>query len=441
VFAPTNDAFTAASGVIATLTDAQVTDVLTYHVVPNTKATAADLTEGESLSTVFTPHDLTVATISPNVTIHPDGADATDATVTQANNMATNGVVHIIDAVLVPALTAPGPTTPGPTTPGPAVNATTTTGAATMTIVELASSDPDLSTLADLLSTHNLIDTLSGTGPFTVFAPTNAAFTAAQPVIVTLSNDQITDVLTYHVVAAKATAADLTEGEVLPTVFATHNLTVSSIAPTVIIHPEKSGASDATVTAADIMATNGVIHKVDAVLVPLFPTGPTAGPTTPAPVTTTAAATLNIVELAQSVPELSTLVDLLISNNLTDTLSGPGPFTVFAPTNDAFTAAADVIATLTAAQVTEVLTYHVVPDAKATAADLTEGEVLATVFTPHELTVATISPDVTIHPDGANATNAKVTQPNNMATNGVVHIIDAVLVPDLTAASFNIQVV
>lgn len=317
--------------------------------------------------------------------------------------------------------------------PGPAA---TTPSPATMTIVELAAMDPDLSTLADLLSTHGLIETLNGTGPFTVFAPTNDAFTAAQPVIVTLSDDQITDVLTYHVVAAQATAADLTQGEVLPTVFATHNLTVAAIAPTVIIHPESSGASDAEVTTADIMAINGVIHKVDAVLVPDLPAGPTS-----APGTTTPAATLTIVELAQTVPELSTLVELLISHNLTDTLSGPGPFTVFAPTNDAFTAASDVIATLTDAQVTDVLTYHVVPDAKATAADLTEGEVLSTVFTPHDLTVATITPDVTIHPDGANATDAKVTQANNMATNGVVHIIDAVLVPALSAASFNIQVV
>jgi uncharacterized surface protein with fasciclin (FAS1) repeats len=305
---------------------------------------------------------------------------------------------------------------------------------ATLNIVELAQTVPALSSLVDLLIAHNLTDTLSGPGPFTVFAPTNEAFTNAQDVIATLSDDQITQVLTYHVVAGvSAVAADLSQGQILNTVFADHDLVVQTITPSVTIQPDGEGASDATVTTADQMATNGVVHIVDTVLVPSLASAPTPPYTGPS---TTAAPTLpNIVELAQSVPDLSSLVDLLVSHNLTDTLSGPGPFTVFAPTNAAFTAASDVIATLSDSQVTDVLTYHVVPDVSATAASLSQGDVLTTVFAAHNLVVATITPSVTIHPDGAGASDATVTTADQMASNGVVHIVDAVLVPDLSAAT------
>lgn len=323
--------------------------------------------------------------------------------------------------------------------------APTTTTVPCQSIPELAQSVADLSTLVSLLVSHNLTDALSAPGPFTVFAPTNAAFDAASAVIATLTEDQITDVLLYHVVGnTSALAADLTVDEKLLTLFAPHQLTVATISPNVTIQPDGTGAADATVTGANNVACNGVVHIVDAVLVPDL-TAPVTTPapapgnvTTAGPATTTAVATMNIVELAQSVPSLSTLVTLLIQQNLTDVLSGTGPFTVFAPNDDAFTAAADITAGLTSEQLTEVLTYHVV-GAEALAADLTKDESLTTLFTDHDLTVATIAPDVTIHPDGG--ADATVILANQMATNGVVHVVNAVLVPALSAASFNFQVV
>jgi len=313
---------------------------------------------------------------------------------------------------------------------------------ATMNIVELAQATPDLSSLVDQLVAHNLTDVLSGPGPFTVFAPTNEAFTAAAGVIATLTDAQITEVLTYHVVPAKALSSDLTQGESLPTVFAMHNLTVDTISPDVTIKPDSDNA-DAKVTTPNVMATNGVVHIVDHVLVPDLGSAPAPSPsgnaTTPAPAPAPAPATMNIVELAQATPELSSLVEQLVAHNLTDVLSGPGPFTVFAPVNDAFTAASAVIAQLTDDQVTSVLTYHVVP-AAATSSDLTQGESLPTVFAMHNLTVDTISPDVTIKPDSTDGADAKVITANVMATNGVVHIVDAVLVPALTSL-LNVQLV
>jgi len=309
--------------------------------------------------------------------------------------------------------------------------------AATMNIVELANATADLSTLTSLLVSHGLVSALEGDGPFTVFAPTNEAFTAAGDVIATLTPEQITQVLTYHVVPnAKALASDLTKDENLVTLFAPNNLTVATITPDVTIHPDGSGAADAKVTIPNIMATNGVVHVIDHVLVPNFP-APSPSPTPGNSSTTAAPASMTIVELAQATPSLSQLVDLLVSHNLVDTLSGPGPFTVFAPNNDAFTAAASVIATLTDDQVTSVLTYHVVPVA-ATSSELTLDESLPTVFTPHNLTVQTLAPSVTIHPDGSGASDATVIQANIMASNGVVHIVDAVLVPALTSLSFQV---
>jgi len=329
-----------------------------------------------------------------------------------------------------------GTTTMAPPAPAPA---------ATMNIVELANATADLSTLTSLLLSHGLVTTLEGDGPFTVFAPTNEAFTAAAGVIATLTDEQITQVLTYHVVPnAKALSTDLTKDEVLGTVFSPHNLTVATITPDVTIQPDGVDAAAAKVTIPNILATNGVVHIVDHVLVPDFGPAPAPSPT-PANVTTAAPAALNIVQAAQATPTLSTLVDLLVSHNLVDTLSGPGPFTVFAPDNDAFTAAGAVIATLTDDQVTSVLTYHVVPNAAATASDLTLDESLSTVFTPHNLTVATLTPDVTIQPDGVDAAAAKVIQANVICSNGVVHIVNAVLVPDLTSRlaslGLNFQVV
>merc|ERR1712232_1002356 len=131
-----------------------------------------------------------------------------------------------------------------------------------MNIVEIAKGNPDLSNLVDALTQHGLVDTLSGAGPFTVFAPNNAAFNAAGGTIGALTDDEVTSVLTYHVVSAAAKSSDLSQGQSLPTVFTPHTLTVDTISPTVTIKPD-SGV-DATVITADVMASNGVIHIVDA---------------------------------------------------------------------------------------------------------------------------------------------------------------------------------
>merc|ERR1711865_283767 len=262
------------------------------------------------------------------------GVMINDATVKTADIAASNGVVHIIDALLIPK--AP----------------------AGKTIVDLAVATADLSTLVTPLKAGGLVDTLSGKGPFTVFAPTNEAF--AKLPAATLAHllkpanvKELDAVLTYHVVAGVAAfSKDLTDGEKIKTVEG-QDVTASIFKPG--RHRHRSNRifiNKALVTTADVSASNGVIHIIDKVL--SLPPAPA-----PAPVPTK-----NIVELAVATPDLSTLVTALKAGGLVGTLSGKGPFTVFAPTNEAFAKlpAATLAHLLDPANVKEldaVLTYHV----------------------------------------------------------------------------------
>ncbi len=133
------------------------------------------------------------------------------------------------------------------------------------TVVDIAVGSSDHTTLVAAVSAAGLVETLSGTGPFTVFAPTNAAFAAlpegtVDNLLKPESKDQLTSVLTYHVVAGNVMAADLSDGQVVKTLNG-QDLTVS-------IKDGKVMINGATVTAADLAGSNGVVHVVDAVLLP-----------------------------------------------------------------------------------------------------------------------------------------------------------------------------
>jgi uncharacterized surface protein with fasciclin (FAS1) repeats len=132
-------------------------------------------------------------------------------------------------------------------------------------VVALAQDTTDLSTLVTAVSTAKLVDTLQGEGPFTVFAPTNAAFEKlgdeqVQSLLEPENRDQLTKVLTYHVVPGTLTAADLSDGQKLETV-AGETLTVKVDGDTVMV-------GDASVVQPDVEASNGVVHVIDGVLTP-----------------------------------------------------------------------------------------------------------------------------------------------------------------------------
>jgi len=209
--------------------------------------------------------------------------------------------------------------------------------------------------------------------------------------------------LTYHVVAAAAFVKDLTNGEQITTVEGGDvTVTVKKGFFRTLVK-----INDATVTTADVEASNGVVHIIDTVLMP------------------PGMSSQNIVELAQATPSLSTLVTALVAADLVDTLEGEGPFTVFAPTNDAFNnlpaaALANLLKPQNKEQLMDLLTYHVVAG-NVQAKDIVDGERLKTV--EGGLLMATVNST------GVFINDAQVTTADVEATNGVVHIINQVLQP------------
>jgi transforming growth factor-beta-induced protein len=289
-----------------------------------------------------------------------------------------------------------------------AVSCLVSAAAALPNIVELAQSVPDLSTLVTAVVAGDLVDTLSSPGPFTVFAPTNEAFGALpagtlDTLLKPENKGQLVDILTYHVLPAKVLSTDLAPTQSVKTVEG-KSVTVTVADGTVKVNEA------AKVVAADNLASNGVAHIIDGVLLP------------PSKL---ADELPNIVELAQSVDDLSTLVAAVVAGDLVETLSSPGPFTVFAPTNEAFAALpAGTLDTLlkpeNKGQLVDILTYHVLP-AKVLSTDLKPKQVVKTVEGKELL--------VTIYKGNVYANKAKVVGADNMASNGVAHIIDGVLLP------------
>jgi transforming growth factor-beta-induced protein len=263
-------------------------------------------------------------------------------------------------------------------------------------IVETAQANGSFSTLITALTEANLVDTLKGTGPFTVFAPTDAAFNALPTGLLNqlLANTTaLTQVLTNHVVSGKLTAQDVTHQTAVTT------LQGSSLPITTVEGSTKIGT--AKITQTDIACSNGVIHVIDTVLIPN--------------------GIMNIVQTAQYYG-FSTLVTAIQTVDLVSTMEGAGPFTVFAPTNAAFSALpAGTLDSLLADQtaLANVVTYHVV-SGKLMAANVVTQTTLTT------LQGSTLAITTT---DGAKVNDANIIQTDIECTNGVIHVIDAVLTP------------
>ncbi|MCK6575949.1 fasciclin domain-containing protein, partial [Myxococcota bacterium] len=289
VFAPTDDAFALVppAALEALLADAEaLTAVLTYHAVAGVYL-AADVVAADSLTTLQGGE--------LPVTVEGDTVMVGNATVIEADIRARNGVIHVIDQVLMP-----------PAEPE------------LQTIVEIAAGNEDFETLVAAVTAAGLVETLSGEGPFTVFAPTDAAFEALPPgTIETLLADipALTDILTYHVYAGELDAAAVTAMEMLTM--------VNGDSAEITSQDGNWYIDGAQIIATDIQASNGIIHVIDAVMIP---------PADPEPELQT------IVEIAAGNEDFETLVAAVTAAGLVETLSGEGPFTVFAPTDAAFEA-------------------------------------------------------------------------------------------------------
>jgi uncharacterized surface protein with fasciclin (FAS1) repeats len=262
---------------------------------------------------------------------------------------------------------------------------------------------------------HNTLETavllaelngaLQGQGPFTVFAPTDAAFNALPDgVLASLLADPagaLTNILKYHVVSGvAATSSSLTNGQVIPTLLAGKNVTVRIEGSDIFIN-------DSKVIVADITTANGIVHVIDAVLTPGNPA--------------------TVWDIIVDSDVHNTLETAVLAAGLDGALEGQGPFTVFAPTDAAFQllpegALASLLADPTGA-LANVLKYHVIAGTAALSTSLTDGQIIPTLLA---------GKSVVINIDGSaiSVNNAQVTIADLQADNGVVHVINAVLLPD-----------
>ena len=375
VFAPTDDAIgalVAALGITAEELLALETlgDILTYHVVAG-EALSTSLTDGQMIATLLGP-DVTV-------TITDDGTFINDALVTFADIPADNGVVHVIDAVLSPPVVV------------------------TNTVVDVIVNSPDHELLEAAVLAAELAGYLSAEGPFTVFAPTDDAIGALVVALgITaeelLALETLGDILKYHVVAGEALSTSLTDGQMIATLLGPD--------VTVTITDDGTFINDALVTFADIPADNGVVHVIDAVLLP------------PAPVPTT------IWDIVEGSEDHNYLEAALLQQGLDGALNDTTVLTLFAPTDAAFEAAAvaygtDVDGLLALPYLTDILLYHVTGGA-VMSTDLSDGQVVTMLN--EGTTTVTIDMGVFIN-------NAQVTDPDLTADNGVVHVLDALIQP------------
>lgn len=368
VFAPTDDAFAKLpAGTLDELLKPEnkqkLVDILTYHVVAG-KVMAADVTKLSEAETLLgTP---------VMINVNGNMVKINDSNVVITDVEASNGVIHVIDSVLLPPAD----------------------------VVDSALADERFSTLAAAIKAAGLVDTLKGNGPFTVFAPTNEAF-AKLPVgtldelLKPENKDTLIKILTYHVIPGRYNSKALAGQTEVATVEG-NTVEIQSQGSTLKVN-------DASVIVADVLARNGIIHAIDTVILP----------------------PKDIVDTAVENGSFNTLAAALQAAGLVDTLKGKGPFTVFAPTDEAFAKLpAGTVDNLLKPEnkdlLVKILTYHVIPG-KVKAAEVVKASELKTVQ----------GFPVQIRTDGGKVfvDNAQVVLTDVRASNGIIHVIDTVILP------------
>ena len=291
-------------------------------------------------------------------------------------------------------------------------NTTTTT---TGSISSQVTKNTSFSTLNLALVKANLTSTLDGAGPFTVFAPTDDAFAASgidAALLNSLTADQVKSILLYHTIGSKIMSTDVPVGP--------NAKVITAGGDSIFVTKNSNGVfvNGIKVKTPDIPASNGVIHTISNVLMP--PSG-------------------NIVQIASGDTSFSFLVAAVVkassgSTNIASILSS-GMFTIFAPTNNAFRAAGfkspDDVSAVSADVLAQILKYHVV-----------EGRIFSSDFTSNNVNNSTIQPltltgtklTITIFSNGTinikgnqNLSTSNFLRSNIMATNGVIHVVDQVL--------------
>ena len=427
VFAPTDAAFEEMGLNLSDFDTEEENDtlemILSYHVAMGS-VMASELEDGMEINSL----------IQEPITVNIYGQDVvlnSYANVTTADVETSNGIIHIIDKVLMP---------PSLTTATPPVGEicydmdthTVDLSKTEETCDEMWIPSVDIPTTAAATTIHtslvaalekaNLTTALKEEGPFTVFAPSDAAFTAAGISLDDFDADTLANILTYHVVSGKVMSTDLSNG-MMATALNGGTLVFS-------ISEGNVSVNGANVILANVPVSNGVIHVIDKVMIP------PAGEICYDPVSHTVDVTktadtcdkswipsVDIPTTAAATTIHTSLVAALEKANLTTTLKGEGPFTVFAPTDEAFTAAGinldDYDTDEKIAALADILLMHVV-SGKVMSSDLTDG-MEATALSGDTLSF--------VIGDTVSVNDATVIIADVPVSNGVIHVIDKVFMP------------
>ena len=463
LLAPTNDAFAALSEQTGISQDdllankATLRQILLYHMIPG-KYLFRNLTSGPTLASGLLGESVTFGFV--------DGfLNANTSPISDPDNLASNGVMHVVDAVLLPPeviamLATPEPTpeapvaevTPEPTAePTPEATPVAGVAAERPDILTWLENDADgrFTTLLAALDVSVAKRLLESGEVVTLLAPTNDAFTAlleqsgmtAEALLADKAT--LTKVLLYHILPGQYLFRNLTSGPTLPSQLLGQSVTFGFVDG--FLNANTSPISD-----LDNLAANGVVQVVDAVLLPpdvaaaLIPAEPEATPepteapvveatpeptAEPTPVAGVPAERPDLLTLLQNDADgrFTMLVAAINAAGLSDELSTGGPFTLLAPTNDALTAA---VATLgvspeqlmgDSSLLADVLLYHVLPG-RYLYRTMTAGSSVDTLLEGQQVTFQYV--------DGfLNANTSPISDPDNLASNGVMHVVDAVLLP------------
>jgi uncharacterized surface protein with fasciclin (FAS1) repeats len=410
VFAPTDDAFAALpEGTVESLLEdpeGALKDILLYHVADG--AVPAETVVTLESATTLQGEPVAIAVVDGGVLLNES------AKVIITDIKASNGIIHVIDAVILP----------------PSVVAAAEAAAAEeamaeeemmQSIAEIAVEDGRFTTLVAALEAAGLVDTLAGEGEFTVFAPVDDAFAALpEGTVEALLADPegaLKDILLYHV------AAGVVPAETVVTLESATTLQGEPVAIKVMDGQVMLNDS-ATVIITDIEASNGIIHVIDAVILP--PSIVEAAAASDAMAEEEMMDAKSIAEIAVEDGRFTTLVAALDAAGLVETFASEGAFTVFAPTDDAFAALPEgTVESLLVdpeGALTDVLLYHVV-DGVVKAEDVVNLDTAPTLL-GQDVSVA-------VNGDGEVFLNGtvQVIITDVEASNGVIHVIDAVLIP------------
>ena len=412
VFAPTNDAFTALLGVIGqtdlnNIPEDVVERILKYHVISGAAIMSADLTDGQQAATLLGADDkITVGLDAMSVNIN-------NAMVTMADVEASNGIVHIVDAVLVPELELS------------IVN----------TIVEPAYFNKNFSILTAAVVKAELLSTLTNKeASLTLFAPDNAAFTKAGITSLDgLTKEDLTPILTYHVISGEVFGDGLpATGSAVTTLGGDFYLSINSAGAYI---NGTTMVTAATLAGGALDYDNGVVHTIDMTLVPAS--------NDVVSIAVAASQAMEGAEFGQLVAALTAVEADETTDALVTILSGEGSFTVFAPTDAAFqnlytlAGVADFPALVDAigiGTIETVLKYHVL-GSRVFSSDIPNAlnGNASVELTPLAGGTFTLNSDLSIMDSDAalsiGTTDASIIDTDIFGTNGVIHVIDEVILP------------